>query len=216
MSRKGLVIIYYGDGKGKTTAAMGLAARALGRGLKVHIIQFMKGTWTTGEMESLQRLGAGFEQMGKGFYKMMDDKLPVEEHMNAARRGLERAFEIIRNSNISSPSVIQDVDTELKRKNQNQEGLRSVGVLDARLRGHDGNILDVLILDESIRAVQDGLLSQDDICQLIDSKPPGLHLVMTGHTVWQALLDRADVVSEMKKIKHPFDRGVLAHIGVDF
>ncbi len=185
MKRKGLVIIYYGDGKGKTTAAMGLAVRALGRGMKVHVIQFIKGTWTTGEMEPLQRLGAGFEQMGKGFYKMMDDKLPPEEHMKAARNGLNRAFELLEESKV-------------------QKSIKSKAEV------------DVLILDEILRAVQEGLLSQDDIYQLIHSKPPELHLVMTGHTVWQELLERADMASEMKKVKHPFDQGILAQIGVDF
>lgn len=191
--------MYYGDGKGKTTAAMGLAVRALGRGLKVHIIQFIKGTWTTGEMEPLIRLGAGFEQMGKGFYKMMDDKLPPEEHMKAARNGLERAFELI----ACHPELVEGLPSEENTK----EVVR---------QAHHDNRVDVLILDEILRAVQEGLLSQDDCYQLINSKPPELHLVMTGHTVWSELLERADMVSEMKKVKHPFDQGILAQIGVDF
>ena len=123
MKRKGLVIVYYGDGKGKTTAAMGLAVRALGRGLRVHVIQFIKGTWTTGEMGPLQRLGAGFEQMGKGFYKMMDDKLPPEEHMKAARNGLERAMMLIKYSESSTSSVIPKFHLGSRHKNRQKKNL---------------------------------------------------------------------------------------------
>lgn len=90
---KGLTIIYTGDGKGKTTASLGLAVRAIGRGKKVSIVQFIKGSWTYGEQEGIKRLAPEAEMVwgGKGFVGIIDDKLPREEHVKAAQDTLALA-----------------------------------------------------------------------------------------------------------------------------
>jgi cob(I)alamin adenosyltransferase len=176
-SDKGLVIVYTGEGKGKTTAAMGLALRAAGYGKKVLIIQFVK-TWYTGEKGGFEKLpNVEFIQAGKGFYKILGDKLPDVEHVEAAREALELA-----QAKITSGEY------------------------------------DVVVLDEIIGSVTGGLLELDPVLELVDSKPAEVDLVLTGHHAERlpALLERADLITEMKKIKHPYDSGILAKKTIDY
>ena len=176
MSSKGMVILYTGDGKGKTTAALGLALRAVGRGLKVLMIQFIKEEGSSGEHFSSARLHPEFELIatGKGFVGMAGDTHPFEDHKKAAEEGLELARERM-------------------------------------LSGE----YDVVILDEICNAVNLGLLKLEDVVELIDAKPDKVHLVLTGRDANKELIDRADLVTEMRKVKHPFERGRWARIGID-
>jgi cob(I)alamin adenosyltransferase len=175
--RTGLVIVNTGDGKGKTTAALGTALRACGYGLKVVMIQFIKGPWKTGEQVSAKRLSPEFEliKAGKGFYRIMGDRLPEEVHRKAAAEGLRLAEERI-------------------------------------LSG----ACDLLILDEINNAVSDGLLTIDQVLTLVDRKPVAMHLILTGRHAHQRLLDRADMITEMREVKHPYRQGILAQKGIDF
>lgn len=176
-SDKGLVVVYTGDGKGKTTAAMGLALRASGYGRKVLVIQFVK-TWFTGEKGGFELLpNVEFIQAGKGFYKILGDKLPEQEHVEAA----QAAF-----------------------------NLATAKIASGRY--------DVVVLDEIIGSVTGGLLPLDPLLELIDAKPRELDLVLTGHrgNELPALMERADLVTEMRKIKHPYDSGILAKKSIDY
>ena len=176
-SDKGLVVVYTGEGKGKTTAAMGLALRAAGYGQKVLIIQFVK-TWFTGEKGGFELLpNVEFIQAGKGFYKILGDKLPEGEHVEAAHEALALA-----QAKIASAAY------------------------------------DVVVLDEIIGSITGGLLELEPVLALIDSKPPQLDLVLTGHHADKLpqLLDRADLITEMVKIKHPYDQGILAKKTIDY
>lgn len=197
MGNKGLVIAYYGDGKGKTTASLGIALRAVGRGMNVKVLQFIKGDpiinkkegavqWTTGEREFVKQMSGVSEQglvkgkleidpVGLGFVSIMCDELPFEEHKQAAQNALLVARE-----------TIQDTKWQ------------------------------VIILDEILRAITEELITEQEVIDLINNKPEKLHLVLTGHTVSQNIIDAADMVTEMKKIKHPYDSGVLAQIGIDY
>lgn len=174
---RGLVVVYTGNGKGKTTAAMGLALRAAGYGRKVLVIQFVK-TWFTGEKGGFEYLpNVEFVQAGKGFYKILGDKLPEEEHVQAARAAFELA-----QSKIESGQY------------------------------------DVVVLDEIIGSMTGGLLPIEPVLELIDTKPPQLDLVLTGHRGKELpeLLERADLVTEMVKVKHPYDSGILAKKTIDY
>ncbi len=176
-SDKGLVVVYTGNGKGKTTAAMGLALRAAGYGRRVLVIQFVK-TWFTGEKGGFELIpNVEFIQAGKGFYKILGDKLPEQEHVDAARVALELA--------------------------------------QAKIASGD---YDVVVLDEIIGSVTGGLLALDPVLELIDTKPPQLDLVLTGHRGKELpqLLERADLVTEMVKVKHPYDVGILAKKTIDY
>ena len=176
-SDKGLVVMYTGDGKGKTTAAMGLALRAAGYGKKVLIIQFVK-TWFTGEKGGFESLpNVEFIQAGKGFYKILGDTLPEDEHVEAAMEALMLA----------------------KAKILSEE-------------------YDVVVLDEIIGSVTGKLLPLAAVLELIDTKPAQLDLVLTGHRGKELpeLMDRADLITEMVKVKHPYDSGILAKKTIDY
>ena len=181
-TRRGLVIIYTGDGKGKTTASLGCALRALGHGWRVLVLQFFKGDWPVrfGELEMSKRLAPQFEvrHVGKGFVKYMGDRKPLEEHMQAARQGLAEARTAIASG-----------------------------------------AYDLVILDEIIYAIDYAevrLVGLDDVLALIDAKPPQVHLILTGRNAPQALIERADLVTEMREIKHPYQQGIQAQVGIDY
>jgi cob(I)alamin adenosyltransferase len=173
----GLLIVYTGDGKGKTTAALGMALRALGRGWRVLMIQFGKGSWHYAELDTAKRLEPDFEiiPMGKGFYKILDDDYTEDEHREAAKRALDFS------------------------RQQMTSGK-----------------YDLLILDEISGAVGAGLLTIESVVKLVDDKPDDLTLVLTGRNAPPELIERADLVTEMREIKHPYQKGMMAQKGIDY
>jgi cob(I)alamin adenosyltransferase len=177
MPEKGLVIVYTGKGKGKTTAALGIVLRAVGHGYKVGMIQFIKGEWYYGELTSSKRLEPEFELIaaGRGFVGIIDDDHPIEEHEKAAKDAIEVAKQKIASGDY-----------------------------------------DIMILDEINYAVKLNLISQEDILDVIAAKPEKTSLVLTGNYVPEAVIDAADLVTEMREIKHPYQRGIKAKKGVDF
>ncbi len=172
----GLIIVYTGDGKGKTTAALGMALRAMGYGWKIAILQFVKGTWKTGEREFLKKTGGGitYEQLGIGFVTWKPTR-PFEEHLDAAHQAWDRAKNIVMSDEY-----------------------------------------DLIILDEINNATRFKLLPVDDVLKLIEEKPERLHIVLTGRGADQRIIDRADLVTEMKMVKHPFEKGKMAARGIDY
>ncbi len=180
-SEKGLVIVYTGDGKGKTSAALGTAFRALGHGWKVLVIQFFKGEWPVvfGELESAKRHeGLEVLQIGKGFVGIMGDQKPISEHRAAAA-----------------------------------EAMRT-----AREKAHSGKY-DLVVLDEvNVAADPDGprLIEIDTLVDFVVSRPPRLNLVLTGRHAHPRIVELADLVTEMKEVKHPFSKGIPARKGIDF
>ncbi|MDH3676726.1 MAG: cob(I)yrinic acid a,c-diamide adenosyltransferase [Nitrosopumilus sp.] len=177
MSEDGLTIVYTGKGKGKTTAALGIALRATGYDKKICMIQFIKGSWHYGEMNSSKRLEPEFEMVavGKGFVGIIDDKSPIEEHKKIANEAIK-----ISNKKIQS-----------------------------------GNY-DIIILDEVNYAINLDLVKLEDVLNLIKSKPASLDLVLTGNHAKEEIIELADLVTEMKEIKHPFQQGKKAKKGIDF
>jgi cob(I)alamin adenosyltransferase len=174
--KPGLVLINTGDGKGKTTAALGTALRHAGYGRKVLILQFIKGTWHYGELESIKLIpNITLERSGMGFYKILDDKYPEEVHKQAAAAGLARAREAVASGEYS-----------------------------------------LVVLDEIIYAIDEGLLALADVIDMLAQRKPDVSVFMTGRHCPQALIDQADTVTEMREIKHPFQQGVLALKGIDY
>lgn len=173
----GLVLVNTGNGKGKTTAALGTALRAAGYGKKCIMIQFLKGTIKSGELAAAEKLAPYFEILpaGAGFYKIRGDVATEDEHRAAARGALEKA----------------------------REAIRSGGYF-------------LVILDEASVAVKLGLIGLDDLLELIDTKPPELHLFITGRNAHKKVKERAHLVTEFRHIKHPFDQGIYARKGIDF
>lgn len=173
----GLVIVYTGGGKGKTTAALGMALRAVGHGFKVAMIQFIKGSWFYGELNSSAKLEPNFELVaaGKGFVGIIDDNKPLEDHVNAAQEALRISREKIASGKY-----------------------------------------DIIILDEINYAVNLKLITVDDVLELIKNKPKNMTLVLTGNYAKEKVIEAADLVTEMKEIKHPYREGKKAKRGVDF
>ena len=170
--KKGLVIVHTGNGKGKTTAALGMAFRALGHGFSVLMVQFIKGSWKYGELESAKK----FEKfklvpMGRGF--VPTDGSVDDEDRQAAAKALAYAREQMK-------------------------------------------AYDMVILDEVNYAVTFGLLDETAVLTVIDEKPPATHLILTGRNAGQPVIDRADLVTEMREIKHPYQQGIKAQRGVEF
>jgi len=177
MEKDGLVIVYTGNGKGKTTAALGLALRAVGQDYKVCMIQFIKGSWHYGEMSSSKKLEPEFEliAVGKGFVGIIDDTSPHSEHEKSAREALRISKEKI-----------------LSKK------------------------FDVIILDEINYAIDLSLIELNQVLDLIKLKPSNVTLVLTGNHAKDEIIQSADLVTEMKEIKHPFKSGIKAKKGIDF
>ena len=172
--RTGLTIVYTGDGKGKTTAAIGLAIRALGSALRTTILQFVK-TQETGEHRALADLAAGrieILRLGSGFVR--GDGPPPAEAVAAARKALHLAR-----------------------------------------RRLTGGTYDIVVLDEVFAALAAQLISERELLNLIDLRPSGVHLVLTGRGAPQSVIDRADVVTEMVCVKYAFDRGASAQPGIE-
>jgi cob(I)alamin adenosyltransferase len=176
-SNDGIVIVYTGNGKGKTTASLGVALRAIGHGLRVCMVQFIKGEWHYGELNSIKKLEPDFELIvaGKGFIGIIDDDHAFEEHVRAARTALDIVEQKI------------SLDT-----------------------------FDIIILDEINYAVHLGVLQLADVMKIIQNRPKHLSLILTGNHACEEIISLADLVTEMKEIKHPYKKGIKAKRGIDF
>jgi cob(I)alamin adenosyltransferase len=171
--KRGLLMVYTGHGKGKTTAAFGLAFRALGRGLRVGIVQFIKGKWKTGESLFAGTIpNLDLFLMGRGFTWESDD---LSQDKKAAREAWAKAKELI-----------------------------------------DGGQYDIVILDELTYCIHYNFIEENEILQTLSERPTHVHIVVTGRNAPDKLKDLADLVTEMKSIKHPFEKGVPAQSGIDF
>ncbi len=193
--KKGLVICNIGDGKGKTTAAIGSAVRASGAGLNVFILQFVKaskpkdgerlqpGEWPlSNEINFFNELKLGgqlgridTDQVGIGFVGILGDRKQKDAHVREALRGLEM-----------TRRIIQSGDYQF------------------------------IILDEILSAVDLELLTEQDIIDIIQTKPESVHIMMTGHKKYPKIFKLCDTVTEMKVVKHAYYSGVLAQKGIDF
>ena len=174
MLEQGLIQVYTGDGKGKTTAALGLALRAAGHGLQVYIVQYMKGWPDYGELAALQHQpNVTLVQFGRPDF--VDRESPDPKDIELAQKALQHSLDVMR-----------------------------VGRY------------DVLVLDEFNVAVDYGLVSLDQALAVLDAKPPHVELVLTGRGAHPELVERADLVTEMRQIKHPYAMGIACRKGIEY
>jgi cob(I)alamin adenosyltransferase len=170
---KGLLIVHTGAGKGKTTAALGLAFRALGQGMKVGIVQFIKGAIPTGEAALAARLAPlAMFTMGDGFTWNTQDRA---KDMASARKAWDKALSLLRDESF-----------------------------------------DLVILDELNVVLKHDYLPLEEVLAELRRKRPMLHVVVTGRNAPTELIDLADLVTEMKLVKHPYRAGVKAQKGIEF
>jgi cob(I)alamin adenosyltransferase len=175
-SRKGLILINTGPGKGKTTAALGTGLRAVGCGMKVLMLQFLKGSWHYGELDGVLPFGDNFvlKQLGRGFVKVggaetdPEDLRLVEEAWNEAREAI--------------------------------------------LSGD----WDLIILDEINYAIGYGMLDPEKVAATLLERPEMLHVILTGRNAHPKLVEIADTVTEMREVKHAYQKGILAQKGIEY
>lgn len=171
---KGLVQVFTGNGKGKTTAALGEVIRALGHGLRVYIVFFMKGDYPYGEFNTLRKL-PNIDVASFGFRCLTDPANIKPEEIEQAKLALAAARQ----------AMLSDK-------------------------------YDLVVLDEVNVAVACRLIELDDLIKLVDDKPGNVELILTGRYADSRLLERADLVTEMVKIKHPYDKGIPARKGIEY
>ena len=179
MKRKGLVLVHTGEGKGKTTAAIGLAVRAWGDGFRILILQFIKGSWKYGELSTLKALAE------------IDGRIEIRP----------TGIGFTRNASSEEMAVHRE-----KAQTALQEALTEM----------TSGQWDMIILDEINYALNFGLLEEQEVLDLLSQKPTDLHLVLTGRNALPAIIDCADLVTEMRLMKHPFQKGIRAQKGIEF
>ncbi|MFB6118187.1 cob(I)yrinic acid a,c-diamide adenosyltransferase [Halosegnis sp.] len=195
----GLTQAWWGDGKGKTTAALGMAMRAAGHGYRVHICQLMKGGADSvederGEYNAIAALpGLSYENLGHYGWHALNDGSDDRDHAAEATAGFERAQELV--------AACQDAD------------LTSPFPLDTP--ADEG--VHMLVIDELLYAADRELVAPTDVVELVESKPADLELVLTGaHAEPAYLTDHADLVTNVRKVKHPIDAGIRARKGTEY
>jgi cob(I)alamin adenosyltransferase len=171
---RGLIQVYTGNGKGKTTAALGLSLRAVGRGMRVCMIQFMKGGGPYGEQFAAEKLTPYLTiiQTGRGGWIRKGN--PTPEDRGLAREALSQASETL-----------------------------------------TGGRYDIVILDEINNAIHYELVSVDDVIALIHQKPDNVELILTGRNAHERIIEKADLVTEMREIKHYYSKGIQAREGIE-
>jgi len=169
--KKGMIYVFTGDGKGKTSAALGMVIRALSHEMKVGWVSWYKEEkWKMGELGLKGKIEMYFT--GKGFYNLPTDKVSFKKHKAAAIAGLKQAEKLIKK-------------------------------------------VDVLVLDEINNVVKDDLIDIIELIELISDRKK-THLILTGRSVNKRIVELANLVTECKKVKHPFDKGVKAIKGLDY
>jgi len=175
-TRRGLLLINTGPGKGKTTAALGTAMRAVGNGMRVLVLQFLKGSWHYGELDAAEAFGGNLvlRQMGRGFVKVggaetdPEDVRLVEEAWNEARAAI------------------------------------------------DSGDWDMVVLDEINYAIGYGMLDPAAVAEALHGRPEMVHVILTGRNAHPLLVELADTVTEMREVKHAYQKGILAQRGIEY
>ena len=174
--RRGLIIVNTGPGKGKTTAAMGTALRAVGQGMRVLMLQFLKGSWHYGELDAVKAFGDMFvmKQMGRGFVKVGAEKPDPED-----------------------VKMVEEAWAEGEKAIQSGEW-------------------DLVILDEINYAIGYGMLDAEVVAKTLLERPEMVHVILTGRNAHPRLVEIADTVTEMREVKHAYQRGILAQRGIEY
>jgi cob(I)alamin adenosyltransferase len=175
-TRRGLILINTGPGKGKTTAALGTALRAVGNGMKVLVLQFLKGSWHYGELDAVEAFGGNFvlKQMGRGFVKIGGAETDPEDI-----RMVEEAWAEARTAILSGA-------------------------------------WDMVVLDEVNYAISYKMLDAALVAKTLKEKPEMVHVILTGRAAHPLLVELADTVTEMREVKHAYQKGILAQRGIEY
>jgi cob(I)alamin adenosyltransferase len=173
---RGLIIVNTGPGKGKTTAAMGTALRAVGNGMKVLMLQFLKGSWHYGELDAVKAFGDNFvmKQMGRGFVKVGGAETDPQD------------IKMVQQAWAEADNAIMS------------------------------GAWDLVVLDEINYAISYGMLDANTVAETLKRKPELVHVILTGRNAHPTIIELADTVTEMKQVKHAYEKGVLAQRGIEY
>ncbi len=205
----GLVQVYTGNGKGKTTAALGLALRAAGHGYRVYVFQFLKGGGYTGELASIMN-GLGelvrIEQFGTGCINTTKQaKITAFNGKSKCPKNYVKERDVMDCKECRYCFLIHDEDYINSRRAINK----------AKLIASSGTY-DIIILDEVTHAINKGLVSVDDVIEIIKNRRKNVEIIITGRDAPKELIDIADLVTEMREVKHPWSRGIRARKGIEY
>src|ERR1700758_2830843 len=198
-SRRGLILINTGAGKGKTTAALGTAFRAAGNGMRVLVLQFLKGSWHYGELDAAQALNAALTP-ALGSAVTPDPGPPsAPAPQNFVMKQLGRGFVKVGGAE-TDPEDIRLVEEAWD---------------EARNAIHSGE-WDMVILDEINYAIGYGMLDPAAVAETLRNRPEMVHVILTGRNAHPLLVELADTVTEMREVKHAYQRGILAQRGIEY
>ena len=174
--RRGLIIVHTGPGKGKTTAAMGTALRAVGQGMRVLMLQFLKGSWHYGELDAVKAFADKFvlKPMGRGFVKVGAEKPDPED-----------------------VRMVEEAWKEAERAIQSGQW-------------------NLVVLDEINYAISYGMLDPAKVVDTLRKKPAMVHVILTGRNAHPTIVEMADTVTEMRQVKHAYEKGVMAQRGIEY
>jgi cob(I)alamin adenosyltransferase len=200
-SRRGLILINTGPGKGKTTAALGTAFRAAGNGMRVLILQFLKGSWHYGELDSAHALNSALSP-ALGAILTPDPGPPAGPHPSAANfviKQMGRGFVKVGGAE-TDPEDIRLVEE----------------AWDESAAAIFSGDWDLIVLDEINYAISYKLLDPEKVAEVLRQKPEMTHIILTGRNAHPTLIDLADTVTEMREVKHAYQKGILAQRGIEF
>jgi cob(I)alamin adenosyltransferase len=194
-ARRGLILINTGPGKGKTTAALGTALRAAGNGMRVLILQFLKGSWHYGELDAAEALNTA---------------------LGAAESGVGGAIGSVRAQNF----VIRQLGRGFVKVGGAETDPEDIRLVEAAWAEAAEAILsgdwDLVVLDEINYAIGYKMLAPEAVAEVLRRKPEMVHVVLTGRNAHPLLVELADTVTEMREVKHAYQRGILAQRGIEF
>lgn len=190
----GLIQVYTGNSKGKTTAALGLSIRAIGHGYKVAFLQLMKGSNYYGELVTLKRLSEDI------FHKQFGRPCP---HSGDIKEGTGKCI------GCGNCFIRKGDDITDDRK----EALQALEFIKEQM--HSGKF-DIMVLDEILNCIYFDLLTEQEVLDLLNQKPDKLEVILTGRNASKGIIDRADLVTNMEMIKHPYEKGIMARRGIEY
>jgi cob(I)alamin adenosyltransferase len=186
IEKDGLIILFTGNGKGKTTAALGQMFRAIGHGMRVCVIQFIKGNWQTGEMLS-----------AKSFSNQLIAESSTADCEQIVFKTMGEGF------TWNSKDINKDIESAKIAWNAAIEAINS-------------NKFDMVILDELTYLIKYNILTNEEVIEFLKGRPKNIHIIITGRDATRELIEACDLVTEMKEIKHPFKSGVMAIKGIEY
>jgi cob(I)alamin adenosyltransferase len=199
-ARRGLILINTGPGKGKTTAALGTAFRAAGNGMRVLFLQFLKGSWHYGELDSAHALNAALTPaLGTALTPEPDASHAISPAQNFVIKQLGRGFVKVGGA---------ETDPEDIRLVEEAWAESAAAILSGEW--------DLVVLDEINYAIGYKMLDPEAVAEVLRRKPEMTHVILTGRNAHPVLVELADTVTEMREVKHAYQKGILAQRGIEF